>query len=70
MTSDPASVVLNQLRRAFGVTITEAGVGNLTILEAKHPSTGERWQVQVEGDDDYAAACRLAELMGFELDKG
>jgi hypothetical protein len=70
MSSDLASVVLNHLRRCFGVIITEAGIGDLTILEARHPGTGERWQVQVEGGDDYAAACRLAELMGLELDDG
>jgi hypothetical protein len=70
MSSDLAQVLLDQLRRSYGVTITEAGVGAITILEARNSQTGERWQVQVDGGDDYEAACRLAELMVFELADG
>jgi hypothetical protein len=73
VSSAAATALLDQLRASFKVHIGaglyhdhEAGC-RLWMLTAIAPD-GERWTAKAE--DHYGAACRLAELMGFELDDG
>jgi hypothetical protein len=67
------TIVLDQLRRSFCVSIGEVsltrdGVGHVWRLSAADAESGQTWAA--EDEDYYRAACMLAELMGFELEDG
>jgi hypothetical protein len=66
-----ATRILDELRRAYAVSIGECSV--------VRPDTGQVWRVQAvsadgrerwaaEHDDHYQAVCLLATMMGFDLE--
>lgn len=59
--------ILSQLQASFGVTIRRIEADDQVTLIAR-ASDGETWRATAE--DEYRAACALAELMGFELMDG
>jgi hypothetical protein len=73
MSGELAVHILNQLRDSFQVSIgecqvTRPGIGDVWRVEAVRNDGAERWAA--EHEDYYSAVCRLAELMGLELDDG
>lgn len=59
--------ILRQLRATFGVSIRRIDDEDKVTLVAR-ASNGEQWRATAE--DDYRAACALAELLGFDLMDG
>ena len=71
MSLSAATALLRQLRASHGLTVGQStcpnpdGGDELVVLTAVS-QTGEQWTVACE--DYYEAACRLAEMVGMELE--